>query len=86
MKWFPPYIAVPLAVGCLLGAAYLYYLSTQRRGKKKAAPLAGGIVLTLLGLLLPVLGFDVIRALKKKKLKAGDVVKNGTAPAAVIFS
>lgn len=84
MKWFPPYIAVPLAVGCLLGAAYLYYLSTQRKGKKKAAPLAGGIVLTLLGLLLPVLGFDVI--LKKKKVKAGDVVKNGTAPAAVIFS
>lgn len=84
--WLPPKVGVPIAVACALGAVPLYVMASKRKGRKKAAPLAGGIVLTLLAILVPVLSFDVVRKIKARKLKPGNAVKNGTAPGAVIFS
>lgn len=85
MKWLPPRVAVPASLACLALAGYLYYLASTRKGKKKAGPLAAGILLTLIGLLLPVLSFGVIKKLKRRR--APKPAGNGlTVPGAALFS
>jgi hypothetical protein len=94
MKYLPPAVALPLAVAALLGAGYLYYIASQRRGKKRALPLAFAIVLTVVAALQPVLAFDSVRGRLSrgvKRLRQGPLAKssgnNGlTVPGATLFS
>lgn len=80
-------VAIPTAVISLAVAAYLYYLSVRRLRQKKrqfgSITLGVAILLTVLGVLLPVLSFDLV---SKLKFRTSTMAKNGVAPPAVIFA
>ena len=91
MKYFPPAAGVVLGVVCLLGAAYAFYLASQKkRAREKTLPVGIGILLTVLGLLFPLMGFSTtvltkLRARRSKFFKASG--NNGlTVPQAALFS
>lgn len=90
MKYLPPAAGVVLGVTCLLGAAYAYYLSSQKtKGKDKTLSVGIGILLTVLGLLFPLLGFNevVLRKLRGRKMFFKASGNNGlTVPQATLFS
>ena len=91
MAVISPYVAVPLGVLSLGGAGVLYWVASTRPTRKaRALPLAAAIVLTVLGVLLPVLGFD-LKHLKYLRRRGGGNggsagIGNGTAPTAVMYS
>jgi hypothetical protein len=91
MKYLPPVVALSLSAACLLGAAYAYYLASQKaRTRDKALPVGVGILLTVMGLLFPVLGYSdvVLRKLRKRRGKFFKAAGNNglTVPQATLFS
>lgn len=78
------WVAVPISAVCLGVAAYLYWLAfaTKKTRKQRATPLAFAVVLTALGLLVPVLALGVVRLATSKK----PAIRNGVAPGTVLFA
>lgn len=91
MKYLPA-VALTIGAAALGGAGYFYYLASQVRGSKRrrALYLGLGILLTLVAALQPVLAFDSVRTLIRRRPR-GSFVKaagnNGlTVPGATLFT
>jgi hypothetical protein len=89
MKYLPPALALLLGVAALGGAGYFYYLTSQRRGKQRALPLALAILLTVVAVLQPVLASDTVRRRLGRFVRspAKAAGNNGlTVPGAALFA
>ena len=82
----PLWVALPFGLACLGVAGYLYWLSTTKKTQReRAVPLGFAITLTVLGLLVPLLAFGVIRRVIAK-VKRTSPPRNGVAPGTVLFT
>lgn len=83
----PPWVAIPFGLACLGVAGYLYWLaSTKTTRRQRGVPLGFAITLTILGLLAPLLSFDVVHRIAKIVRRTPSMPRNGVAPPTVLFT